>query len=457
MGYGAQWDGFAAMERDVRAMVADPRWPLTPTQSRADAISRRALATQDGVCWLFGAYARWYRLDPDGQWHLSAPPASLPVRASTRPVTVPIPYWVVPTGPDFSVDRGSTQGFVGPDVPNEVTERVRDLIITHRGLRREDFPLTGGPFRQVFAAEVASTVAAVWGTVMWCAYAPAFDGNEVMLSMFGEFLARPLPGDEFVRWLPPVGLADLVELYAERCRSGFPDAGLRLAALMARTAKALRADARFRPRASALIAMIEQVLNQPWLDHTALQSGAVAHSWLLRCPPNLAPAALSEVSPGDHFRHVFYDLVEALAYTADSGADPRAVAASLLAADVASVTTDAVTYLYPWMDDGIRQAMYVTLAEPGHPLRGCWPVDGRLPEGLTPPDRSTAAAFLGAAYATGLAWCELAGATPPPTGFPVSAAVGQCLVHNRDDLPPEPTTTPRKRVTETTSDWLYST
>ncbi|WP_204040494.1 hypothetical protein [Acrocarpospora phusangensis] len=450
------WDGFASMERDVRAMVADPRWPLTGAPTRADAIARRALATADGVCWLFGAYARWYRLDPDGQWHLSAPPAGSPIRGNTRPVTVPIPYWVVPTGPDFSVDRGSTQAFVGPDVPAEVTERIRALIIAHRGLRREDFPLTGGPFREVFAAEVASTVAAVWGTVMWCAYAPAFDGNEVILSMFGEFLARPLPGDEFVRWLPPVTLTDLVDLYAERCRSGFPDAGLQLAGLMAQTAHVLRADARFRPRATALIAMIEPLLTQPWLDHTALQSGAVAHSWLLRCPANLAAAALSETSPGDHFRHVFYDLVEALAYTAETGADPRQVAAALLAADVAAVSTDAVTYLYPWMDDGIRQALYAALAEPGHTLRDCWPVDGLLPPALTPPDRSTAAALLGAAYATGLAWCELAGATPPTTGFPVAAAVGQCLVHNRDDLPREPTTTPRKRVTETTSDWLYS-
>ncbi len=440
----------------MRAMVADPRWPLTPAPSRAEAISRRALVTPDGTCWLFGAYARWYRLDRDGQWHLAAPPAAQAPRLAARPAAIAVPYWLVPTGPDFSVDRGSTQAFVGPDVPREVVEGVRALMVAHRGLRREDFPLASGAFRHVFAAEVASTVATVWGTVMWCAYAPAFDGNEQMLSMFGEFLARPLPGDDWVRWLPPVSLTDLVDLYAERSRSGAPEAGLRLVRLMAETATALRADPRFRPRADALVAMVQPLATQPWLDHTALRSGAVAQTWLLRCPPNLAAAALAEVSPGDHFRHVLYDLVEALAYVAEQGEDPRMVAAALLAADVNAVTAEAVTYLYPWMDDELRQALYIALADQGHPLRDWWPVDGRLPERLTPPDRSTAAALLGSAYATGLAWCELAGATPPETGFPVTAAVGQCLTHTRDDPPPEPTTTPRERITnETTSDWLY--
>jgi hypothetical protein len=323
--------------------------------------------------------------------------------------------------------------------------------VAQRGLPREGFPLTG--FREVFAEEVAGTVAAVWGTIMWCAYAPAFDGNEVLLSMFGEFLARPLPGDDWVRWLPMGSLDALVELYAERMRAGAETAGLHLAGLMADTAGALLADARFRPRAEALLAMTTPLRTQPWLDLQAVQSGAVRQAWLSRCPSRLLAATLAETAPGEHFRHTLYDLVEAVGHTAAKGADPRAVGAALLAADVAGMSTDVVTELYNWMDDELRHAFYVALTDASHPLRGCWPVDGKLPRGLAPTDRGTAAALLGAAYAAGLAWCRLTGTTPPERGFPVSSAAVQCLIHQRDDpLPPEQD---RVEPTEVSSEWLY--
>lgn len=70
-----QWDGFDAIERDVRTMVADHRWTGLPPLARAQAIAQRTLATPDGGHWLFGAHARWYRQDPaDGRWYLTAPP-----------------------------------------------------------------------------------------------------------------------------------------------------------------------------------------------------------------------------------------------------------------------------------------------------------------------------------------------------------------------------------------------
>ncbi|ETK35397.1 hypothetical protein [Microbispora sp. ATCC PTA-5024] len=468
------WDGFTAMERDVRALVADPRWTLLPPLGRAQAIAQRALVTPDGSRWLFGALGRWYRLDRvDGRWHLSPPPLHPAVRAAARPQPpgVVVPHLLVPGGPDFAYDRGSTQGFVGPDVPREITERVRALLLAHRGLPREAFPLPEGPFREVFADDVTGAVAAVWGTIMWAAYAPAFDGNEVLLSMFGEFLARPLPGDDWVRWLPAGSLAALVDLYAERVRAGAQEAGLRLAGLMAETATVLRADARFRPRADALLAMAEPLLARPWLDHHALPGGAVREAWLARCPPHLAAAALPETAPGEHFRHSFYDLAEALAYTASRGMDPRSVAASLLAADVAGVcgayepswaapgasgTAEVVTALYPWIDDELRQALYVTLADPSHPLRGCWPRGGVLPPALVPPDRGTAAAVLGSAYATGLAWCRLTGIAAPPAGFAVCSALVQCLIHQRDDPRPEAAPNGHPRDPEE-SGWLFET
>jgi len=213
-----RWDGFTVMERDVRALVADPRWSTLPRPSRAQAMAARQLVTPDGAHWLFGAHARWYRHEPsDGGWHLSAPPLDQRIREAAHPAApgAPIPSALIPSGPDYTYDRGSTQAFVGPDVPPAITEEIRRLVIAHRSLDHEEFPLIGGPFQDLFAEDVSAAVAAVWGTIMWCAYAPAFDGNEVLLSMFGEFLARPLPGDDWVRWLPPGRLEPLAGLYAD--------------------------------------------------------------------------------------------------------------------------------------------------------------------------------------------------------------------------------------------------
>ncbi|MFI9432724.1 MULTISPECIES: hypothetical protein [Streptosporangium] len=432
-----QWDGFDTIESDVRTMVTDHRWARLPLPARAQAVALRVLAAPDGGRWLFGAHARWYRQDPaDGRWHLAAPPADPGFRAAAHVVhatTAILPH-LVPAGPDFTADRGSVQGFVGPDVPPEITERVRELVIAQRGRRREDFPLHG-PSAALFAGEVASPVAAVWDTLMWCAYAPAFDGNEVLLSMFGEFLARPLPGDEWVRWLPPSSLDDLVALYGERVRAGHPEAGLRLVALMADTADAIRGDRRFRPRAEALLCMVEPVLRRTGPDHSIAHYGddAVRQAWLSRCPPHVT---LPDSSPGEHFQHALYDLVQTLGFLVPKGADPRAVATSLLAADLSATAPRAADALYPWLDPELRHILHVVLTDPSHPLRGCWPRSGGLHSALHPPDRASAAALLGAAYATGLAWCRLSGTTVPERGFVTAAAVVHRLTHERDDPVP---------------------
>jgi len=441
------WDGFAAMERDVRGMAADPRWAELPLPSRAQAMADRVLVTPEGACWVFGAHGRWYRYEPsDGVWHLSAPPVRPDLRAAARPARPAprVPVSLLPAAADCAADRGSTQAFVGPDVPREITDGIRELISTLRDLRQADFPLDGGPFSDIFAGDVPSTVAVVWGTIMWCAYAPAFDGNEALLTVFGEFLARPLPGDDWIRWLPGTRLDALADLYGERISSGAQVAGLRLAGLMGQTAKVLRSDARFRPRADALLAMVAP--NRPW------PRGDVRRTWLARVPPHLTAAVIGEHSPGEHFRHVFYDLVESLSYVAATGADPRAVAASLLAADVAAVAPNAVESIYGWLDPQLRNTLYVALADPRHPLRGCWPDEDGLPAPLEPPDRNTAAALLGSAYATGLAWCRLTGTPPPSRGFPVAAAVSRSLLHQRDDPVIDDET--RRAGAPTTASWL---
>ena len=53
-----QWDGFDAIERDARVMVADPRWAALPLPARAQAVALRTLVTPDGGRWLFGTHAR---------------------------------------------------------------------------------------------------------------------------------------------------------------------------------------------------------------------------------------------------------------------------------------------------------------------------------------------------------------------------------------------------------------
>lgn len=443
-----EWDGFTAMERDVREMVTDPRWADLPLAARAQAMAGRVLVTPEGACWVFGAHGRWYRHESsDGVWHLSPPPVHPAHRAAARPARPApgVPEALLPAAADCLADRGSTQAFVGPDVPRDITDGVRELISTLRDLRRVDFPLDEGPFRELFAEDVASTVAVVWGTVMWCAYAPAFDGNEALLSVFGEFLARPLPGDDWIRWLPGTGLDALADLYGARMSAGAQVAGLRLAGLMGQTARVLRADPRFRPRAAAMLAMVAP--ERPW------PRDDVRRTWLARVPPHLTGAVIAERSPAEHFRHVFYDLVEALSFVAARGADPRAVAAALLAADVAQVAPGVVESLYPLLDPQLRHAFYVALADERHPLRGCWPAEEGLPGPLEPPDRDTAAALLGSAYATGLAWCRLTGTPPPPRGFPVAAAVSRSLLHQRDDPVPDGRT--RRAGERTTAMWLY--
>ncbi|MBN6050886.1 hypothetical protein JYK22_02980, partial [Nonomuraea sp. RK-328] len=321
------WDAFAATEADVRAMVADPRWQDLPVPVRAQAIASRTLVTPDGDRWLFGAHARWHLHDPaDGRWHPAPPPQGARVRPAEHAAAV-LPARVIPRGPDFAAEPGSTQAFVGPDVPDHLTEQVR-LLVRAAGRRSElDFPLTA--FGEIFAGDVPSTVAAVWGVVMWCAYAPAFDGNERLLTIFGEYLRRPLPGDEWVRWLPAPPLLDLVRLVAERQRAGRSREALRLTAIMADAAHILLSDTRFRPRALALLTMVEPALSQPGLDERAARRDdeSVRQAWLERCPARLARALLPETDPETHFAHTVYDLVEALSFTPD----PARAAATLLA------------------------------------------------------------------------------------------------------------------------------
>ncbi|WP_442939292.1 hypothetical protein [Nonomuraea sp. SYSU D8015] len=458
------WDAFTATEAEVRAMVADPRWQGLSLPDRAHVLAARILVTPDGDRWLFGAHARWHLYDPaDGRWHLTPPPRGARARQVGHPAAV-LPDAVVPSGPDFHAEPGSTQAFIGPDVSADLTEQVR-VVVRAAGRKSElDYPLTA--FDDIFASDVPGTVAAAWGTIMWCAYAPAFDGNERLITVFGEYLRRPLPGDEWVRWLAAPPLLDLVTLVTERARSGHSRAALRLAAVMADTAQILMSDARFRPRALALLTMVEPMLRRPGLDigaaslgaesgslrdqpsprasatagHALPDAEAVRRAWLGRCPARLGRTLLAETDPEAHFSHSVYDLAEALAFMPDP---PRATAAFL--ADL----SDSRGLLPARLDHRLRMAYEEleragmtgtsageTTAPDGFPVQGRAGAVSTVPAPVlevAPPDRTSAAAVLGAAYATGLAWGRLTGAKVPERGLAGQSALVRRLIHERDD------------------------
>ncbi|SDM42369.1 hypothetical protein [Nonomuraea jiangxiensis] len=429
------WDAFTSAEAEVRAMVADPRWQGLSLHDRAHVLAVRILVTPDGDRWLFGAHARWHLHDPaDGRWHPAPPPRGTRARQGRHP-SAELPLDVIPDGPDFLAEPGSTQAFIGPDVSERLTEQLRVLLRAAGRKSELEYPLTA--FGEIFASDVPSTVAAVWGAIMWCAYAPAFDGNERLITVFGEYLRRPLPGDEWVRWLPTPPLVDLVTLVTERARAGRSRAALRLAAVMADTAQILLSDTRFRPRALALLTMVEPVLREPTLDAGLDDDEAVRRAWLERCPARLCRALMGETDREAHFSHAVYDLVEALQFARD----PRQAAATFLA-DL----SDSRGALPARLDHRLRLA-YEELDRAG--LTGTsagestepdgFPVPGRvltMPAPVTevaPPDRASAAAVLGAAYATGLAWGGLTGAKVPERGLAGQAALVRRLIHERDD------------------------
>ncbi|HEX2315290.1 MAG TPA: hypothetical protein VHJ17_16215, partial [Thermomonospora sp.] len=430
-------DPFTAAEHDTRAMVSAGWWPSAPPQQRQHAIAGRMLVLPDGTWWVFGAWARWYRLHPsDGQWYLCPPPQAPATRMAARPAQQagqlpPLPPHVLPAGPDFSFRAPAPLPFVKHGFSSEVTARVRATIEQAAALPVEDYP----HWWALFASETPSTVAVTWGVMLWCAAAPVFDSklDAHLLDLWTPYRAKPLPTVDGPRWLTPPPLEALVGLYAERLRASRVDAAVSVLRTIWAMASALRDDPRFQARADALLAILQATLSNPQIDYDALPYGdqALVQQWLTRCPPNLAPALRHESSPGDNVRHAYYELAEAVVPIAGDPGDPgyiepRLVAAALVAADLAKVRPDVAGQVVPWLDPEIRYTVQAVHGQAGHPLRRLWPQDVRLPDPL----RSGLAAaedapehLLAAAYATDLAWCRLAGIPARPRGFPVPTAI----------------------------------
>ncbi|MFC9973807.1 hypothetical protein ACFVH6_23205 [Spirillospora sp. NPDC127200] len=440
-------DPFAATERDTRAMVAAGWWQAAPQQQRQHAIGGRMLVLPDGTWWLFGAWARWYRLHPsDGQWYLCPPPRSPQDRTAARPAqqggrsTPSLPAHVVPAGPDFDYDPPGPLPFVGRGFDPDLTGRVRATVESAAALPAAEYP----HWWSQFASGTPSTVAVAWGVLLWCANAPVFDArlDAQMLDLWRSYRAKPLPATDGPRWLTPPPLETLVGLYAERLRAGHVEAAVIVLRTMWAVATALREDVRFQPRADALLAILGGTLSNPTVDYDALPYGdqAIVQQWLTRCPPHLVPALRNESSPGDNFRHAFYAFAERVADHAGDPAgpaytEPRLVAAALLAADLAVVRGDMAAGIVPWLDPEIRYTVQAVLDQPGHPLRRMWPDDLRLAEPLRSAPGIAAGdgaeTLLAAAYELDLAWCRLAGMPARPRGFPVPTALITGLMGER--------------------------
>ncbi|WP_067475386.1 hypothetical protein [Actinomadura hibisca] len=424
-------------------MVAASWWQAAPQQQRQHAIGGRMLVLPDGTWWLFGAWARWYRLHPsDGQWYLCPPPRSPQDRMAARPAqqggqrTPSLPAHVVPAGPDFDYDPPGSLPFVGRAFAPDLTGRVRATVESAAALPAAEYP----HWWSQFTAETPSTVAVAWGVLLWCANAPVFDArlDAQMLDLWRPYRAKPLPATDGPRWLTPPPLETLVGLYAERLRAGHVEAAVIVLRTMWAVATALRADARFQPRADALLAILGGTLSNPTVDYDALPYGdqAIVQQWLTRCPPHLVPALRNESSPGDNFRHAFYAFAERVAdHAGDPGGpayiEPRLVAAALLAADLAVVRGDMAAGIVPWLDPEIRYTVQAVLDQPGHPLRRMWPDDLRLAEPLRSVRGDGAEKLLAAMYELDLAWCRLAGMPARPRGFPVPTALIAVLMGER--------------------------
>jgi len=427
-GDAQQEDVFSAAEREIKAVVSASWWPTARAEQREHAVAGRAVELPDGTQWLFGAWARWY---------LCPPPYATSVRRSGRAATgvSGLPPHVIPLGPDFDVTAPAALPFIGADL-SPLTARVRATVESAAALSAADFPRGEEPPRWLaeFSPDAPSTVAACWGVMLWCASAPVFDARRDadLLALWEPYRAVPLPRIEGPRWLTPPTLEDLVALYAERLRAHNVQSAVVILRTMWATASALRDEPRFTARADALLAILNATLSDPQQDYGALPHGdaAVAQLWVTRCPPNLSPGLRAESSPGDGFRHLFYDLAQCLVPVAGEPGDPtfvepRLIAASLLAADLAIVRQDVVAEVTRWLDPEIRFTVQAMISQQGHPLRRrFWPIDQRLPPQLRDGSAGNREELLATMFAVALAWCRLGGGIPArPRGFPAPVAI----------------------------------
>ncbi|GAA2089847.1 hypothetical protein [Actinomadura alba] len=432
-------DPFTLAEHHTRAAVTGPWWAGAAPAHRRQVLAPHLLMLPDLTWWTYGAWARWYRWHPsDGRWVPCPPPGAAAARRSAVPVgpgtmPPPVPAEILPAAHDAGPAPWPPRAVAGQDVPDALADRLRQVVTQAALTPAADYPLAWNHFLH----GTPSTIAATWSTMVWCASVPLFDSEAEndLLGLWKPYLAHPVGGPGRLRWLMPPPLRTIAGLYAERLRAGRPDAASQIARNMLMTAQAVRDDQRFEPKASALQAILEPVLEGPGIDHPAIPYGdqAMERHWSMRCPPALAPTLFADTAPGPGFQLALYDLAEAVRPLCGDPEDadfvePRHAAVALLAADLEGYRPDLATPIGEWLDPETRGMLAAVLREPGHRLRALWPSRGRPPEPFRPADAEEAAAVLGAAAAVDFAWCRLVHDIPIPAGgFAVPGAYAATL------------------------------
>ena len=441
-GGGTAGDLFTAVESNVRELVASPWWRTAPPQQRAEQVLARML-WGSGEWWLYGAWGRWYRCGLDGAWHPCPPPASPADRAAVVPAprgagTPPVPPQMFPTGPDLAAGRVASLGFLGPPPETAVVARIQQALTTAWAVNPAQFAQQD----PMFQPGTPSTVAAAWGSLLWCAGAPVVLIEHPLIESFIPFLTTPA---ERLHWMMPPDFGTLAGYYINRLLAGDAGGAAHIARVMYEVAAGLQNDPRFRPGADALAAVTAASLRLVQQDIATARYGpaAVLQEWRRRCPAEFATPMVRDAAPGEYLRLALYDLQQMVAELTGpwqlTGGRPhdevRRAGVAVLAADLQSVP-NAVPVLQRWLDPDSARTLQAVLTDASHPLRDLWPREGRLPEPLRSTDADALQGLLATTYALGLTWCRLAQVPPPATGFALPQAIAAELTSPAMHTPP---------------------
>ncbi|MGI5330873.1 hypothetical protein [Actinomadura nitritigenes] len=441
-GGGPSGDLFAAVEGNVRELVASPWWRTAQPQDRAGQIAARMLWGA-GEWWLFGAWGRWYRCGLDGAWHPCPPPPDVADRRVAVPAprgagTPPVPPQLYPTGPDLSAGRVAPLGFLGPVPDTAVVARISQAITTALAVDPQQFAQRD----PMFQPGTPSTIAAAWGALLWCAGSPAVLTEHPLIESFIPFLTTSA---DQLHWMMPPDFGTLAGYYIHRLGAGDGGGAAHIARVMYEVAAGLQADPRFRPGADALAAVTAASLRMVNQDMATVRYGpeAIVQEWRRRCPAEFATPMVRDTAPGEYLRLALYDLEEIVHGLTGPRPVPggrshdevRRAGIAVLAADL-QAAPGALPALQRWLDPDSARTLQAVLGDPANPLRALWPRDGRLPDALRRDDPDALAALLATTYTIGLTWCRLAQVPPPASGFAVPQAVAAELTSPAMHSPP---------------------
>ncbi|MFG2089546.1 hypothetical protein [Spirillospora sp. NPDC048824] len=441
-GGGPSGDLFAAVEGNVRELVASPWWQTAQPADRAGQIAARMLWGA-GEWWLYGAWGRWYRCGLDGAWHPCPPPEAFEDRRVAVPAPPgagipPVPPQLYPTGPDLSAGRVAPLGFLGPVPDTAVVARISQALTTALAVNPQQFAQRD----PMFQPGTPSTVAAAWGALLWCAGSPVVLTEHPLIESFIPFLTTSA---DRLHWMMPPDFATLAGYYIHRLGAGDGGGAAHIARVMYEVAAGLQADPRFRPGADALAAVTAASLRMVNQDMATVRYGpeAILQEWRRRCPAEFATPMVRDTAPGEYLRLALYDLQQIVAgLTGPRPAAPgrghdevRRAGIAVLAADL-QAAPGALPALQRWLDPDSSRTLQAVLGDPANPLRSLWPRDGRLPDALRTDDADALAALLSTTYTLGLTWCRLAQVAPPAAGFAVPQAVAAELTSPAMHTPP---------------------